>query len=93
LPNALVVGADFAWSHVNLTNITGTSTTNRLIWLDCDPAAPCTKWRLEDIDMTPGQLDRPELNYICNHFEGLLGDVDCCEEDEEDEEGEGVEGE
>jgi polygalacturonase len=75
----------FEWSHINFTRVRATSTANRAVWLDCSPAQPCHHIRFEDVVITPGKDDHPEIHQVCNHVKHSKGDgLDACKPNDSD---------
>ena len=61
-------GSKFEWYDIHFANITGTSTGNRVVWIDCPRHLPCHDFTFSDIHFTPGKTDHPEIGYVCNNF-------------------------
>lgn len=68
----------FKWSHVNITNISGTSKGNRVVWMDCSAAEPCTHFNFTNIDVVPGKKDNQEIAYVCNNMKHIVGNLRDC---------------
>jgi len=64
----------YEWKDITIKNVTGTSRGNRIFWATCSKLAPCHDWKVEDLHLTPGKTDHPEIGYVCNNF--VLGPRD-----------------
>jgi galacturan 1,4-alpha-galacturonidase len=47
--------------------MTGTSSLNRVIWLDCSIKAPCSNITLDGFDVKHGKDDLPKIHHVCNN--------------------------
>lgn len=72
-----------------MSNISGTSALNRVVWLDCSKARPCTDFTFDDINIKPGKSDDKSLHYVCNNvvLDGENG-LDACHPSGSTKEGE-----
>ena len=50
-----------------MSNLSGTSGLNRVVWMDCSKAAPCHDIKFENFDVTAGTDDDSEINFVCNN--------------------------
>lgn len=47
--------------------MSGTAGDNRVVYLDCSKAAPCTNIKFDNFNVLPGRSDAPEIQYVCNN--------------------------
>jgi galacturan 1,4-alpha-galacturonidase len=64
----------FEWKDIVFTNVTGTSSDNRVVWLDCAKSTPCKDIHFENFDVKAGKKDAKDINYVCNNV--VLGGKD-----------------
>ncbi|ORY30782.1 putative polygalacturonase [Naematelia encephala] len=78
----------FHWSNISLSNISGTSALNRVVWLDCSKQTPCKDITFDHVKITPGKDDAPEIHYVCNNVVLGGGDgLDACHPSDSQKEG------
>lgn len=58
----------FEWQDIVLSNITGTSKENRVVWIDCAKSTPCHDFKFEYFDVKPGKDEDKELHFVCNNI-------------------------
>lgn len=70
-----------------MTNVTGTSSSNRVVWIDCAKSTPCHDIRFEGFDVRPGKTEFKDINYVCNNVAlGGKDGLDMCHPSESKEE-------
>jgi galacturan 1,4-alpha-galacturonidase len=78
----------FEWKDITFTNITGTSSSNRIVWLDCAKSTPCNHIQFKDFNVKAGKSDAKEINYVCNNVAlGGKDGLDMCHPSESSKEG------
>jgi hypothetical protein len=68
----------FQWYDIHMSNISGTSSDNRVVWMDCSKKTPCHDITFANFHVTPGKDDDPEIHYVCNNI--VLGGRDGLNE-------------
>ena len=61
-------GLTNSWDDFTLTNWTGTAFRNRVVDLDCSSNHPCTGWRFNNFNITPGLSNETRISYFCNNM-------------------------
>ena len=57
----------FLWDDIHFINISGFSTTDRVVDFACSSKAPCTGWSFKDINLTSTNISAND-DYICQNM-------------------------